>query len=361
MIRKYLIPILAVAGLAFAIHTVRSEAAPRPASTPVAEPARSPFGDSVAGSGIIEASTQNIAIGTHVAGVVTEVFVKPGARVTSGDPLFKVDDRSLQAQRSVAVSKVAVAEQTLARLRAQPRKEDVPPAEARLRAARADLSEAREQLEMLEAVQDQRAVVREDLVRRRSAVAHAEARVAETEAQLTLLKAGAWAPEIAVAEAQLAQAHDEVRQIEVEIERLTVRAKVDADVLQVNVRVGEFAQVGPLTQPLIVLGETRTLWVRCDIDENDAWRIVPGAKAQVSLRGNPTIKTDNVSFVRIEPYVIPKRSLTGESTERVDTRVLQVVYAFPREALNAYVGQQVDVRIEAGDPSRVGTRAVSAN
>ncbi|MFO0082199.1 MAG: secretion protein HlyD, partial [Phycisphaerales bacterium] len=65
--------------------------------------------------------------------------------------------------------------------------------------------------------------------------------------------------------------------------------------------------------------------------------------------------------VRIEPYVIPKRSLTGESTERVDTRVLQVVYAFPREALNAYVGQQVDVRIEAGDASRAGTQAVIAN
>ncbi|MFN9739877.1 MAG: hypothetical protein ACK59R_15320, partial [Pseudomonadota bacterium] len=52
-------------------------------------------------------------------------------------------------------------------------------------------------------------------------------------------------------------------------------------------------------------------------------------------------------FVRFEPLVIPKRSLTGNSAERVDTRVLQVVFAFPREKLPVYVGQQMDVMIEA--------------
>src|SRR5262249_39172606 len=43
----------------------------------------------------------------------------------------------------------------------------------------------------------------------------------------------------------------------------------------------------------------------------------------------------------------PKRSLTGASTERVDTRVLQILYSFEREALPVFVGQQVDVFIEA--------------
>jgi len=64
------------------------------------------------------------------------------------------------------------------------------------------------------------------------------------------------------------------------------------------------------------------------------------------VRGNPNLHTE-LKFVRAEPYVIPKRSLTGDTTERVDTRVMQVLYGFPREALNAYVGQQMDVYIEA--------------
>ena len=50
-------------------------------------------------------------------------------------------------------------------------------------------------------------------------------------------------------------------------------------------------------------------------------------------------------FVRIEPYVVPKRSLTGDSLERVDTRVLQVIYEFQRPSFPIYVGQQVDVFI----------------
>jgi hypothetical protein len=44
--------------------------------------------------------------------------------------------------------------------------------------------------------------------------------------------------------------------------------------------------------------------------------------------------------------VIPKKSLTGGSTERVDTRVLQVIYQFDPPNRPLYVGQQVDVYIE---------------
>ena len=54
-----------------------------------------------------------------------------------------------------------------------------------------------------------------------------------------------------------------------------------------------------------------------------------------------------LEFVRFEPYVIPKKSLTGDSTERVDTRVLQVIYRVKNENAPLYVGQQMDVYIDA--------------
>jgi hypothetical protein len=44
--------------------------------------------------------------------------------------------------------------------------------------------------------------------------------------------------------------------------------------------------------------------------------------------------------------VVPKTELSGTSTERVDTRVLQVVYSVSKGELPIYVGQQVDVYIE---------------
>jgi len=117
------------------------------------------------------------------------------------------------------------------------------------------------------------------------------------------------------------------------------------EVLQVNLRPGEYAATGVLTTPLMRLGTQEQLHIRVDIDENDAWRFRPGTRAMAYLRGNKDLKAE-VKFVRVEPYVTPKASLTGSSTERVDTRVLQVIYGFDRKDLAAYVGQQVDVVIE---------------
>ncbi|MFM9958575.1 MAG: HlyD family secretion protein, partial [Phycisphaerales bacterium] len=204
----------------------------------------------------------------------------------------------------------------------------------------------KEQLRIMEAVEDPRAVSRDDISRRRFAVPIAEARLREAEADLSLLRAGAWAPDIAIAQAAIDTATAQVEQVKTDVERLTVRAPVDGKVLQSNIRVGEFAQAGALSTPLILFGNTDTLHVRVDIDENDAWRLRTSAAAMAYVRGNTSISTP-LSFVRVEPYVVPKRSLTGESTERVDTRVLQVLYAFDPRSLPVYVGQQMDVYIDA--------------
>lgn len=344
--RKYVIPVLAVAGVALAVHTVRSQGQTTPVPEPVARPPVSPFGSSVAGSGIIEASTENIAIGANIAGIVVEVFVKPGDRVNAGDPLFRIDDRSLRADLRVARTNLDVLKRTLRKLENAPRPEDIPPAEARVKAAEAQLADAERLWNLIEGVQDKRAVSDEETGRRRFAYLTARARLAEASAELEKLKAGTWSLDLDVQRAEVAAAEARVQAIETEIERLTVRAPVAGEILQRNVRPGEYAPAGVVTPPLILLGDTETLHVRVDVDENDAWRVRPGARARATLRGNSSLGAD-LTFVRIEPYVVPKKSLTGESTERVDTRVLQVLYAFPRRALDAYVGQLVDVNIDA--------------
>jgi multidrug resistance efflux pump len=120
-------------------------------------------------------------------------------------------------------------------------------------------------------------------------------------------------------------------------------------VLQVNVHPGEFVGAPP-GQALVVLGNVHTLHVRVDIDEHDVPRFRPGAAARASVRGNAAHEYA-LRFVRVEPYVIPKKSLTGDNTERVDTRVLQVIYAVDgaSEERPLYVGQQMDVFIDAGE------------
>jgi multidrug resistance efflux pump len=167
---------------------------------------------------------------------------------------------------------------------------------------------------------------------------------ARAKADLALQKAGAWGPDKEVARAAVKQAEASVAQTKIELDRLSVVALVDGEVLQVNVRPGEYVGAPP-GQALVVLGSVRQLHVRVDIDEHDVPRFRPGAPARAMLRGDPSQEFP-LRFVRVEPYVIPKKSLTGDNTERVDTRVLQVIYALDSKAAGVYVGQQVDVYVE---------------
>lgn len=348
LIRTWLIPVLAISGLAFAGWTVAKGAHPVPAAAPVAEPATAPFARSVAAAGLIEAAGENIAIGTPVGGLAVEVPATIGARVEAGDPLFRLDDRTERAELAVRAAALAVAEADLARLKASPRPEDLPPARARVAEAEAQLTDAARQLARYQAA-DASAVAPDELDRRRGAAQVAEARLAAARAELASLEAGAWAPDLAAAGARADEARARIAAAEAEVERLTVRAPAAGTVLQVKIRAGEYATPGALATPLVLLGDTSTLQVRVDVDENDAWRARPGAPAQATLRGNAAVRFP-LEWVRHEPYVVPKRSLTGESTERVDTRVLQIVYRFTPGDRTLYVGQQVDVFIDEAAP-----------
>jgi HlyD family secretion protein len=345
MINKVLIPILAVAGFIFGLYMMVQGNKPIEPAQPVAEPASPPYALVLTGSGIIEASSENIAIATNIAGVVRELYVKQGSVVKTGDPLFMVDNRVLSAELKVRESELATARQNVAWLESLPRPEDVSAREAELRAAQSTLADARKQYDQAVAVKDGGAMSDEEFSRRKSALEVADARVSQAEAQLALVRAGTWKPELDIARAKVTEAQARLDSTRTEVERLTVRSPIDGEVLQRNIRVGEFAQAGALSTPLLVVGNTETLAVRVDIDENDAWRFSDKSPARAFVRGNSQLAVD-LQFGHLEPYVVPKRSLTGESTERVDTRVMQVVYTFERSKLPVLVGQMMDVFIE---------------
>ncbi len=352
MFIKYFLPLAAIAGVIFVVFTVMAQNKPLTPAPPVAAPAASPYQSQVPGAGLVEPSTEFIAIGTNVSGIVTKVFVKPGDKVKQGDALFMIDDRSLRAELASREAMVLAAQSSLEKLLAMPRVEELPPAEAKLREAESQVADLSAQLSMWEKA-DKRAVSEEELSKRRFSVLTAQTRVAQAKSDLDLLKAGAWKPDVDIARANLASAQADAARVRTEIDRLTVRAPVDAEILKSNIRAGEYAQGGANASnspdaPLMIIGGTDILHIRVDIDENDAWRVTSGAKGFAYIRGNSKLRTP-ITFVRFEPYVIPKKSLTGSSGERVDTRVLQVICAFKRSDLGApvYVGQQMDVFLEA--------------
>jgi len=306
--KRFIFPLVGVLAAVWATFSVARTQPRRERTDPPAPPPVSDFPRTVAAVGIVEASTENISIGTPLSGVVVRVFVTAGQTVKAGDPLFEIDTRHLRADRGVRIEALDVAR-------------------AQAGVAEARLEDLKQQLEFAEQVKDKRAISAEEVSHRRSAVETAAA-------------------ELAAARGQIAAAESQAHAVEVEIERSTVQAPIDAEVLQVKVRAGEFAPAGPTPEPLVLLGRSKPLHVRVDVDEHEGWRVPSGAGAVGHVRGNTALKTP-LQFVRFEPFVVPKRSLTGDSTERVDTRVLQVIYRVERDDVPLFVGQQIDVFIDA--------------
>lgn len=284
---------LAVAGtIAAGMTVVHDSATPAAPVTPVSQAAADD--GRVAGSGIVEASTGTIAIGTPVTGLVDRMEVTWGQRVTKGAPLFRIDARDLLNRRAPLVAAIAQAQ---AGLPAVQRKFD--------------------------AVSDPRMagyVTRNDLVQRQSDLAVVQSSVTSGRAQL--------------------------HQLDAEVARRTVRAPVTGRVLKINIRPGEVAEATAASGPVLLLGGDERLNVRVDIDEHDAWRVRGGVPGEAFVQGNRQLHT-RLAFVRVEPFVQPKTSLTGAAAERTDTRVLQLIYSFDPKALPIYIGQQVDVVLDA--------------
>ena len=361
---KLVLPLFAVGMLGFAIyHVVEAQQQP-PKPPPPLEPAQTPFGRTVAGAGIVEARSQNIAVGSALPGVVLKVWspeelglparsdMTPwealiGQFVKKDDPLFRVDDRQLQSMLAFHEANLASARAQLAKLELMPRPEELAVSKAKEEVAQATVDMQHDLAERDAKLIASGATTDEQYQQRRLSLRTAQKQLLQARADLALTRAGSWEPDKEIARAAIKLAEAQVRQDKTDIDRAIVRAPIDGIVLQVNVRPGEF--VAPVSnQAQVVLGAiTDHVNIRVDIDEHDIPRFKPGAPAVASLRGAPE-KTYPLTFVRIEPYVIPKRSLTGDNTERVDTRVMQVIYALKPEGKPIYVGQQLDVFVDVG-------------
>lgn len=305
MITKYLLPALAIIGALFGLFIVYQTQKQVPAPPIVFPPAVSPYLHSIAGSGIIEASSQNISIGCPFNEIIGTIFVVEGDRVNAGDLLFQLDLRIFEAEAAIA--------------------------QANLNQAIVLLEDKKIQFSFYQRLKDARAVSEQIY----------------QQAHYTFLEAE---ENVKVAQAALNEAL-------VNIQRATIRAPLDGEILQVNIHVGEIAPIVPFVNTqstwltaaygtLLLMGTVEPLQVRVDIDEDDAWRFKKGTTAMAYVRGNRNIKFP-LTYFRTEPYIIPKASFTGETVERVDTRVLQVLYTFDKKDLPVYSGQVLDIFIEA--------------
>jgi HlyD family secretion protein len=345
-----------VGGLVSAVISSQKQ----PSHPPAFEPASNPYADGIFANGIIESDQphgSNINMYPEVSGTVVEVLVRAGQAVRRGDPLLQIDDRVQRATTEQLEAQAQAAKAMLEELKAQPRPETLVVSEAQLAAAEATAKQARDTYEKQQHAYDidPHAVSRDTLDTAHNAWLVAEANRATAQRNLELTKAGAWIYDIRNQEATYQSLEKSALSARTLLSKYTLRAPVDGAVLSINVDAGSY--VAPqgvydtytqaANDPLLVFGTSpKTLNVRCYVDEILIPRLAAAKdlKAQMFIRG--TQKSVPMDFVRIEPYVTPKISLSDERQERVDLRVLPVIFRFPVTADQpVYPGQLVDVYI----------------
>ncbi len=352
MLRKLVLPLVAMSGFGFAVYTIYAREPIKVSEPLTPPPTQSKYRKFIAGAGIVEARLENIPIGAAVPGVVWEVNVKVKDRVKKGDQLFKIDDRDIKAELAVREANLASAIASYRRLEAAPNSGDIATAEAAVEEARAKVNDTEAASARTERLYQRQMGTASDYDKDRFAFQAAKAGLGKAMADLNRLKV-TWEADKQVAKAAVAMADSQLQSTRINLDRLTVRALADGEVLQVNVRPGQYAQ-SLFNQALIVLGDSQRLHVRVDIDENDVPLFNAKSRAIATLKGRPSVAFEDLQVFKVEPYIIPKKSLTGDNSERVDTRVLQVVYALPdKTPVPLYIGQQMDAYIEAVEPEGV--------
>jgi len=289
-LRTIVLPLLALVGVAATVAAVKKmEFRTLDVPVPVA-PAPSPFEHRIAATGLVEPMGGVTYADAAESGVVGRVAVAEGDAVKAGDILWELDHTRSKAELGLAEADLIVATAQLV--------------DEQARLAALMESGASEVLPQVERVA------------REQSTKVAAARVQRATAQV---------------EAAQAQLHRE-----------TVRSPIDGTVLLVDVRPGEYAPPGGRR---VAIGSIDPMQVRVDIDEVEFARFAQRGNAQASLRGVPGSSLA-LQFLRVVPLVQPKRTLSGDAAERIDTRVVQVIYALGQGTHRVQPGQVVDVYIE---------------
>lgn len=279
-----------------------------PALAPAFTPATNPYAKGVYAEGMVEAHQNNganINIFPNISGTIVDIPVREGQLVRKGTVLIRFDD---SVQRATAEYN-----------------------KAQIGYARAQLKNVSDELLKDEASYrfDPKSISKYTLDDARNAV-----KVAASNLEVNVKNYNS-------AKALLAW--------------YTIRAPADGRVLAIQAAVGSYVVTSQGTydtytqgfDPIIVMGPSEEyLDVRCYIDEILIHRLKLGSQ----MRGRMFIRGTNISvplqYVRVQPYVSPKIELSDERLERVDVRVLPVIFKFAQQKdLPVYPGLLVDVYV----------------
>jgi len=251
-----------------------------------------PYKSFLAGTGVIEAGSKNIYVGSAVSGIIKDVYIQSGDKIKKNKLLFEIDDSTKRV--------------------------NIPILKAAINVAAAKLQSAKHQLNIMKKMKKLSSNI------------------------ITNEKYTKFLDTYHEAKENLILSKQKLIAMQNELKLYKVYAPMNGVILRSNITKGSYFTKN---SKALILGDNK-LNIKVNINEFDSWKFVKNAHAVAYVRGNQKQKI-TLKYLYTIPFIASKKNLTGRSTEQTDTRVLRVVYTIENKPkFLLYVGEMLDVFIQ---------------
>lgn len=279
----------------------------------------------VAGPGLVEPVSENIQVGSELAGKLKSVNVEEGDSIRKGQVLAVLESEDYRAQLASATAEVQAKQAVLRKVVNGARGQERSEAQASVRAAQAIMENAQADLARRQALFDAGLISREELEHYQREYDVAKSQRQQNADRSALRDADAREEDVALAQADLQLVKAHLADAQAKYEKTIIRSPIDGTVLRRQHRTGEnVSNSATQPDPVLTIGDIHVLRVRVDIDETDVNRVRAGQKAYVTADAFGTKKFSG-HVVQIGQLLGPKNVSTGQPTERVDRKFLEVL------------------------------------
>jgi len=281
--------------------------------------------DLISGPGRVEPYSEDIKIGSELSGRLKSVNVEEGDAIHRGQVLAELENADYRAQVESARANVVAKEATLRKVINGARRQERDEAWSSVIEAKAVMADAQSELWRRQELFAAGVVSREELDRYAREADVAKAKYDAAVQQHALVDDHAREEDRSLAEADVELAQAQFSEAQARYEKTFIRSPIEGNVLRKHHRSGEsVSNSSTVPDPVLTIGDRKTLRVRVDVDETDVSKVQVGQKAYVTADAFSGRKFWG-HVVRVGQQLGPKNVRTDEPTERVDTKILETL------------------------------------
>jgi len=279
----------------------------------------------IAGPGRVEPASEDIKIGSELSGRLKTVYVEEGDVIQRGRVLAELENADYRAQVKSAQANVVAKQATLRKVINGARRQERAEAWSSVNEAKAVMENARSEFRRRQQLFSAAVISREELERYAREADVAKAKYDAAVEQHALVDDHAREEDQSFAEADLQLAQGQLAEAQARYEKTFIRSPIDGSVLRKHHRSGEsVSNSSTAPDPILTIGDRKTLRVRVDVDETDVSKVVVGQRAYITADAYGQQKFWG-HVVRVGQQLGPKNVRTDEPAEKVDTKILETL------------------------------------